>query len=99
MRRHDLDLLSLFVGLVFLLVATTHLLAAAADSDTSLGWLFPVVLVGLGAAGIAGALRPVRREAVAAGTARGSEIGIRRLVFFSGTTARRVARVANGSGL
>lgn len=68
MRRHDLDLLSLIVGAVFLTVATTHLLVAASDSDTSLGWLFPVVLVGLGAAGIAGALRPVRRDAVAAGT-------------------------------
>ncbi len=68
MRRHDLDLLSLIVGVVFLVVATTHLLVAASDSDTNLGWLFPVVLVGLGAAGIAGALRPVRREAVAEGT-------------------------------
>jgi len=67
-RRHDLDLLSLIVGAVFLVVATTHLLVAASDRDTNLGWLFPVVLVGLGAAGIAGALRPVRREAVAAGT-------------------------------
>ncbi len=74
MRRHDLDLLSLIVGAVFVVVATTHLLAAASDSDTNLGWLFPVVLVGLGAAGIAGALRPVRREAaVAAGTADGAE--------------------------
>jgi len=67
-RRHDLDLLSLIVGAVFLVVATAHLLAAAADNDTNLGWLAPVVLVGLGAAGLAGALRPVRRPVAEAPT-------------------------------
>lgn len=57
MRRHDLDLNSLICGVVFLLVAGTHLVAAASGEDVNLAWLFPVLLVGLGVAGLAGALR------------------------------------------
>lgn len=60
MRRHDLDLLSLITGVVFLLVATSHLLGAVAGTDLDLAWLAPVVLVGLGVAGLAGALRAGR---------------------------------------
>jgi hypothetical protein len=56
-RRHDLDLTSLICGVVFLLVAGTHLVAASTDERVELGWLFPVLLVGLGVAGLAGALR------------------------------------------
>jgi hypothetical protein len=59
-RRHDLDLVSLIAGAVFLLVAVSHLVGAAVDGDVDLGWLVPVVLVGLGVAGLAGALRSGR---------------------------------------
>jgi hypothetical protein len=60
-RRHDLDLVSLIAGAVFLLVAVSHLVGAAVDGDVDLGWLVPVLLVGLGLAGLAGALRSGRR--------------------------------------
>jgi len=59
-RRHDLDLVSLITGAVFVLVAVSHLVGAAVDGDVDLGWLVPVVLVGLGVAGLAGALRSGR---------------------------------------
>lgn len=66
MKRHDLDLVSLISGAVFVLVAVVHLLNAAADQGTDLAWLAPAVLVGLGIAGLAGALRspkePVEAE-------------------------------------
>ena len=57
MRRHDLDLTSLICGAVFVLVAVTHLVAASSGEEINLAWLFPVLLVGLGVAGLAGALR------------------------------------------
>lgn len=62
MKRHDLDLLSLIAGAVFALVALTTLVGAANDESVDLGWLAPVVLVGLGIAGLAGALRSGRSE-------------------------------------
>ena len=61
MRRHDLDLTSLICGVVFLLVAGTHLVAASSGEEINLAWLFPVLLVGLGVAGLAGALRSGNR--------------------------------------
>lgn len=57
MKRHDLDLVSLISGAVFVLVAVVYLLNAAADRGTDLAWLVPAVLVALGVAGLAGALR------------------------------------------
>jgi O-antigen/teichoic acid export membrane protein len=60
MKRHEIDLVSLIAGGVFLLVAVTHLVGAAAGDDPDLAWLLPVLLVGLGLAGLAGALRGVR---------------------------------------
>lgn len=60
MKRHDLDLLSLIAGMVFAIVALAHLVGAATDESVHLGWLAPIVLVGLGVAGLAGALRGSR---------------------------------------
>ena len=57
MRRHDLDLTSLICGIVFAVVAATHLVAASTGERVELVWLVPVLLVGLGVAGLAGALR------------------------------------------
>ena len=62
MRRHELDLVSLIAGTVFLLVAVTHLVGAATDASVDLGWLVPVALIGLGVAGLAGALRGRPRD-------------------------------------
>lgn len=68
MKRHDLDWVSLIAGLVFLLVAVTHLVGAATNNRPDLGWLVPAMLVGIGVAGIAGAVRGVRRSLPGAST-------------------------------
>jgi hypothetical protein len=60
MKRHDLDLVSLVAGLVFAVVATTHLVGAATGDYLDLRWVAPMLLVGLGAAGLAGVLRSLR---------------------------------------
>jgi hypothetical protein len=56
-RRHDLDLVSLITGVVFALVAAAHLVGAATGDALDPLWLAPVLLIGLGVAGLAGALR------------------------------------------
>ena len=57
MRRHDLDLVSLITGVVFALVAVAHLVGAATGDSLDPLWLAPALLIGLGVAGLAGALR------------------------------------------
>jgi len=56
-RRHDLDLVSLITGAIFALVAGTHMVGAATGDALDPLWLAPVLLIGLGVAGLAGALR------------------------------------------
>jgi hypothetical protein len=56
-RRHDLDLVSLITGVVFALVAIAHLVGAATGDSLDPLWLAPALLIGLGVAGLAGALR------------------------------------------
>ena len=72
MRRHDMDLVSLISGVVFALVAVAYLLSAAADEGVDLAWLAPLALVGLGVAGLAGALRGSRDDASRDDTAGGA---------------------------
>ncbi len=57
MRRHELDLVSLITGAVFALVAVAHLVGAATGDSLDPLWLAPAFLIGLGVAGLAGALR------------------------------------------
>lgn len=62
MRRHDLDLVSLIAGVLFGMIALVHLVGAATDEAVDPRWVAPVLLVGLGVAGLAGALRGARDD-------------------------------------
>ena len=57
MKRHDLDLLSLVAGLVFLAVAVGHLLDEATGLDVNGQYVAPVALVTIGLASLAAVLR------------------------------------------
>ena len=57
MRRHELDVASLIAGLVFVAISVAYLVGAFTDVRISSGWVLPLALIGLGAAGLAGSLR------------------------------------------
>jgi cytochrome c oxidase subunit IV len=54
MERHPLDLVSLVAGVIFSLVGLAFLVGALGSVDVQLRWLWPVVLVVLGLALLAG---------------------------------------------
>lgn len=60
MERHDLDLTSLVAGLVFVALGIVLAVDGADWADLDLRWMAPVLLLGLGAAGLAAALRSPR---------------------------------------
>jgi hypothetical protein len=60
-KRHDLDLTSLVAGVVFLAVGAAFLLDLLVDTSISPRWIAPLVLIGLGAAGLMSQV-PVRRN-------------------------------------
>lgn len=62
MRRHELDWVSLIAGLVFTVFAVVYLVSPAVDLSFDGRYVWPVVLVALGAAGLATALRANARE-------------------------------------
>lgn len=55
MKRHDLDVLSLVSGAVFVVAAVLYI--ASIDASLDLRWIVPAALVAIGAAGLYGALR------------------------------------------
>jgi hypothetical protein len=61
MRQHDLDLVSLFFGLIFLLVSAGYLLTHT--TDLRLHWLLavPAGLIALGIGVLAAVVRRVRQ--------------------------------------
>jgi hypothetical protein len=61
-RRHELDWVSLIAGLVFTVFAIVYLISPAVDLRVDGRYVWPVVLVALGAAGLATALRANARE-------------------------------------
>lgn len=57
MRRHPFDPASLIAGVVFVAIAAAYLIGAYTDLHIGSGWVLPLALIGLGAAGLAGSLR------------------------------------------
>ena len=62
MRRHDLDWVSLIAGAVFTGLALVYLITGITDVTLDVRFIWPVVLVALGAAGVASAIRANQRE-------------------------------------
>ena len=62
MRRHDLDWVSLIAGVVFLGFAVIYAVASLADISVDGRFVWPIVFVALGAAGIATAVTASARE-------------------------------------
>jgi hypothetical protein len=69
-RRHSLDLFSLFAGLIFVGFATAYVIGAYTTLHVNPKLVVPVLLVGLGVAGLVGAVvgqyRSDKRVAAAA---------------------------------
>ena len=63
MRRHDLDLAALVVGVVFLAVGLTYAAASLTDENVRANIVVPAAVVGLGLAGMAAAIRAAVRAA------------------------------------
>jgi len=62
-RRHDLDWVSLIAGVVFTAIALLYLVMGLTDLTFDGRFVWPLVLVALGAAGVATAVRAnVRAE-------------------------------------
>ncbi len=62
MRRHDLDWVSLVAGLVLTGFAAAYLLSSLTGASLDARYVWPVVFVALGAAGLATAIRANARE-------------------------------------
>lgn len=62
MRRHDLDWISLIAGAVFTGLALIYIVTGVADVNLDGRFVWPVVLVALGAAGVATAVKANQRE-------------------------------------
>ncbi len=62
MRRHDFDWVSLIGGIVFTGIAVLYLVVAVTDVNVDARFVWPLVLVALGAAGIATAVSANLRE-------------------------------------
>jgi uncharacterized integral membrane protein len=61
-RRHELDWISLIAGVVFTGLALLYLVLSLTDATFDQRLVWPLVLVALGAAGIATAVSAGRRE-------------------------------------
>jgi hypothetical protein len=63
-KRHELDLTSLVAGVIFVAVGGTFLLDLLVDMALDPRWLAPLVLIGVGLAGLLSAV-PMGRSAPA----------------------------------
>jgi hypothetical protein len=60
-RRHETDVLSLVAGLLFIALAAIFVLAESGSLDLEPRFIWPVLLIGLGVAGLAGSRGRARR--------------------------------------
>lgn len=65
MRRHETDFFSLAAGLLFVTLGVVFAVSALADWSLDGRWVAPVMLIVLGAGGVAASLAATRRERVA----------------------------------
>jgi hypothetical protein len=61
MKRHDPDWTALIAGVTFSLIAIGYLVGEATHRSLELRWVLPILLIGLGLAGLAGTLVRARR--------------------------------------
>jgi F0F1-type ATP synthase assembly protein I len=62
MKRHDLDLTSLVSGAIFVVVGIVFLLDLTADYSVKPRWVIPLVLIGVGVAGLLSTVKAGRRD-------------------------------------
>ena len=62
MRRHELDLVSLVAGLLFLALAVAYVVGAYTDLRLDPRYAFPLVVIGLGLAGLGASVAAQRRS-------------------------------------
>jgi hypothetical protein len=61
MKRHEPDWTSLIAGLTFCVIAVAYLGGEVTHRSLELRWVVPMLLIGLGIAGLAGTLVRARR--------------------------------------
>jgi hypothetical protein len=61
MRRHETDWTSLIAGVTFCAIALAYLGGEVTHRSLELRWVLPILLIGLGIAGLAGTLVRARR--------------------------------------
>jgi hypothetical protein len=61
MKRHETDWTSLIAGITFCAIAVAYLGSEISDRTLELRWVVPILLIGLGVAGLAGTLVRARR--------------------------------------
>lgn len=62
MHRHETDFFSLAAGLVFTVLGIVLALSAATEWTIDGRWITPVILIGLGAGGVAASLAATNRQ-------------------------------------
>ncbi len=72
-ERHELNVFSLMAGLAFLVLGVGRLLAEATDLSFDAAWVVPVLLVGLGLAGLLGTVLSGRDASTERGMADGGD--------------------------
>lgn len=63
MKRHEPDWTSLIAGITFCAIALAYLVGDVTHRSLELRWVVPMMLIGLGLAGLAGTLVRARRMA------------------------------------